>query len=244
MAWNVLSFHFKQTYEGGYRYLDRCGEFMCIAADSLGFLPGEAKPTGAKMEIPELGINLVCDSNILGLSQELPTKGDNNFIAKCVKCSDLAWKLFNPRSIIRNGLALKAYWPYANLQDLLAGSLKWGGDYHGELAKVVEMPAEQKKLDFTFVSGNKELHFTLQPVTFDRPNLSKQNISSQLNRFEKQKVDRRNVFAERLGHSFNVAHGLMLEVDLAETDPPADASLEKQFDELQQKGERLMKLFG
>ena len=56
MTWQTFSLHFKQTYEGGYRYLDRCGEFMIEAVERLDFIPGDIKPTGAKLEIPEKGI--------------------------------------------------------------------------------------------------------------------------------------------------------------------------------------------
>jgi hypothetical protein len=53
MPWKTLSLHFKQTYDGGYRYLDKCGEFMLAAAEALNVIPGDIKPSGAKMEIPE-----------------------------------------------------------------------------------------------------------------------------------------------------------------------------------------------
>lgn len=40
MSWQTLSLHFKQQYDGAFRYLDRCGEFMLAAVDEMNFLPG------------------------------------------------------------------------------------------------------------------------------------------------------------------------------------------------------------
>ena len=52
MTWQTFSLHFKQTYEGGYRYLDRCGEFISEAVERLDFIPEDAKPTAAKLRTP------------------------------------------------------------------------------------------------------------------------------------------------------------------------------------------------
>ena len=57
MSWQTLSFHFKQQYDGAFRYLDRCGEFMLAAVEQMNFLPGDPKPIGAKLEIPERGLS-------------------------------------------------------------------------------------------------------------------------------------------------------------------------------------------
>ena len=53
MSWQTLSFHFKQVYEEGYRYLDKCGEFMVRAVDQMDFVPGEIQITSAQLQKPE-----------------------------------------------------------------------------------------------------------------------------------------------------------------------------------------------
>jgi hypothetical protein len=242
MAWKTLSLHFRQTYQGGYRYLDRCGEFMLAAEEKMDFIAGEAKPIGAKMEIPEQGLNLTCDANFLTLTQELPTVDNNFFVNVCKGSAQLALEYFKPKSILKNGFAIKEYWPFSTVQELLAASLKLGEGYQNEIGKVVGMVPEQKKLDFTFVSGSKEFHLVVQPVTFDHNRLTKQNAGSQINRVEKNRIDRRNKFADRINQDFVVSHALILELDLMENDPPADVSLEKHFEELKQKNDQLKKL--
>jgi hypothetical protein len=62
MAWETLSLHFKQQYDGAYRYLDRCGEFMLAAVEKMDFMPGDTKPEGAKLEIPENGFSAAVDT--------------------------------------------------------------------------------------------------------------------------------------------------------------------------------------
>ena len=243
MAWKTLSLYFRQTYEGGYRYLDKCGEFMLEATEKMDFIAGEAKPTGAKLEIPDQGINLAVDANALILSQEIPSDDDTYFVGICRGTTGLASACFRPKSIIKNGFALKAYWQFSNVQDLFAASLKLGDKYHNEIAKTVGMPPDYKKLDFTFSSGSKEFHVVVQPITFDNTRLVKQNISSQANKIERNKIERRNVFADRLSDKFTASHALILELDLMESDPPADASLENHFAELKQKFEQLKKTF-
>lgn len=243
MAWETLSLHFKQTYDGGFRYLDKCGEFMVAASEKMNFIAVEAKPTGAKLEIPEQGVNLNCDSNMLAIAQELPNDDGSYFLELCGKSVELALACFKPQSIIRNGFALKAYWSFPSIQAMFAASLKLGGAYQNDVAKVLGMVPDYKKLDFTFVSGSKEFHLLVQPVTFDAKRMSKQNVGSEANRIEKNRIDRRNKFAERISQTFNVSHALMLELDLMENEPAANVSLEKHFVELKQKSDLLKKLF-
>jgi len=110
MPWQTLSLHFKQTYEGGYRYFDNCGEFMIWAVEKLNVISSEIKPTGAKMEIPERGVNATCDANSLVVVQELPLAGDESyFVNLCKEFADLANFHFEPTKIVRNGFLWKSY---------------------------------------------------------------------------------------------------------------------------------------
>jgi len=106
------------------------------------------------------------------------------------------------------------------------------------------MVPEHKKIDYSFVSGSKEFHLIVQPVTFENTRLTHQNIGAQLTKVEKNRIDRRNTFADRINKSFVVSHALMLELDLMENDPPADASLKNSFAELKQKSELIKQLVG
>lgn len=215
---------------------------MMAATGELNFVAGEAKPTGAKLEIPEQGVNAVVDSNDIALSQELPEGDFSYFVNLCKNSANLAAHHFQPRAILKNGFLIKEYWPFASVDEAFAASLSFAGDFQTNMGKVVGMIPNHKKLDFMFTSGSKDFHVTVQPVTFERSVMNRQNIRGQANRVERERIDRRNIFAERLNKNFSVANALVFEADLMENEPPAGASLEKHFAELKQKTDEIKKL--
>src|SRR5437899_3145583 len=99
MTWQTLSLHFKQTFEGGFRYFDRCGEFMLEAVERLNCIPGEIKPTGAKLEIPEHGLTAIVDATELAAAQEIPGDDAGFFLKTCMELATLSHKHFAPRRV-------------------------------------------------------------------------------------------------------------------------------------------------
>src|SRR5438128_5857217 len=77
LNWQTLNLHFKQTLEGGFRYLDRCGEFILEAVERLNFVIGETKPSGAKLEITEFGLKATVVTNELFTAQEFTGEDTN-----------------------------------------------------------------------------------------------------------------------------------------------------------------------
>jgi hypothetical protein len=51
MSWESFSLHFKQVFDGGYKYLDSCGSLMLLAEERLGLMTEDVKPSGCKMII-------------------------------------------------------------------------------------------------------------------------------------------------------------------------------------------------
>ena len=240
MSWQTLSLHFKQQYDGAFRYLDRCGEFMLAAIDEMNFLPGDPKPTGAKLEIPERGLTAGVDTLELAAAQEMPGNDGEFFLETCVGLASLVERHFQPKRITRNGFACKSFWPISNPDTLLQTSLQFGGDAHSELAKKLGMVPAHKRLDFNFTSGSMDSHVLLHPVTFEKVSVNRHNPSFRASTTQKEKVERLNKFTER----FNIplSHALMLEIDLVEIDPP-QRSLEQHFKELNQHTEALREQF-
>jgi hypothetical protein len=229
MNWQTLSLHFKQTLEGGFRYLDRCGEFILEAVERLNFVPGETKPSGAKLEIPELGLKATVDTTELNAVQEIPGEETKPFLKACVDLVALAHKHFTPTRVVKNGFAAKYFVGFANAEAALQASLKFGDDYHQELGKVLGMVPAHKHLDYNFASGSLDLHVSLQPVTFEKLASFRRAATFKASRDERAQVERHNLSADRTGRI--PGHAVMLELDLIEFDPPKDA-LEKHFQEL------------
>ena len=240
MSWQTLSLHFKQQYDGAFRYLDRCGEFMLAAVDKMDFLPGEAKPIGAKLEIPERGLSAAVDTLELVAAQEMPGSDDEFFLKTCVGLAGLVSEHFQPKRIIRNGFACKSFWPIPNADTLLATSLTFGGNAHAELGKHLGMVPAHKRLDFNFTSGSMDLHVLLHPVTFEKVSINRHNPNFKASSIQKERVERLNKFADRFDVQLN--HALMLELDLMEVDPP-QRSLKEHFSELKRYTDMLRKHF-
>lgn len=237
MAWETFSLHFKQIFDGGYRYLDRCGEFMLAAESAFGLLSEDPTPSNAKMSIPELGISVLVSTRELAVSQEFSNKDDRQFLSLCKGLSSLYSETFTPRAVESNGFASKSMWGFNTADQAAASSLKMGDEFHGEMAVLLEMPAKQKHLDFNFSAGSCDLHVLIHPVTFQNINLQKQNAAPRLTASQRTRIERQNKKMGRV--NFNLSHAIMLEVDLIELEPPVD-SLDKHFSDLEKK-ERLLR---
>ena len=206
----------------------------------MNFLPGDTKPVGAKLEIPERGLTAGVDTLELAAAQEMPGSDDKFFVDTCVGLAALVEKHFQPKRIIRNGFACKSYWPMTNADALLATSLQFGGTAHTELGKVLGMVPAHKRLDFNFSSGSMDLHVQLHPVTFEKVSVNRHNPNFKASSTQKERVERLNQFADRF--NIQLSHALMLEVDLMEVDPP-QRSLEQHFNELKCYTDMLRKQF-
>lgn len=241
MNWETLSLHFKQSFEGGYRYLDRCGEFLLAAEDALKFIPKEPKPSGASMEIPDMGVNASVDTIHLSVTQEFPKDDSGYFIDLCKDLSKLVSEKFEPRAVFRNGFACKSYQAFDDIDAMLSATLQFGGTAHSDLSGIVDMIPEHQKLDYTFASGSKRLHIVMQPVTFDRAGMVTRNAGFQSSKIEKERISRANQFTARAPTT--LAHGLVLELDLMEDDPARDADLKQHWEELLQKSVEVGRFF-
>src|SRR6266480_2399807 len=228
VPWQPFSFHFKQVYNEGYRYLDKCGEFMIQAIKKLDFVAGEAQVIGAKLEKPELGINAAVNSNELTLTQEQPTD-DKEFFEACEELSKLAIELFEPGQVWANGFAYRGYWPFTSPEAALKGSLSLGEKYQAELEKAFGMVASHKQLDYHFAAGSYELSVNIQPVTFERVAVARFNPVFRASPQRRKWIERLNKRADRV--KAGVGHALMLLLDLVEHEPPA-GSLSNHFGQL------------
>lgn len=240
MDWKPYSLHFKQNYEGGYRYLDKCGEFMLQAEKSSGFIPVETKPTGARMQVPEQGILASVDSQELTLIQEQPTDDGKLFLKVSMTLAGLVTSCFAPTVVVRNGFASKLCHSMKSPDAALKASLGFGVEHQNVLSKTVGMAASHKNIDYTFSAGSFELHVLLRPVTFEQVAIQKWNPGFRASATQRQNIARLNQRTERMSKDFGYA--LMLELDLMEFDPPEN-SLEKHFKELKTKEAALKDAF-
>ena len=241
MSWEPFSLHFKQAYDGGYRYLDRCGQLMLRAEEVLHLMPEDANPNGCKMALPESGITVGLGPSELAVTQEFASDCGAKFIDVCEVMSKLALELFEPRSVESNGLASKTYWGTGSSDAALAASLQMVGVGPAELAGVVDMPARQGRVDCHFAAGSMDLHFQVYPVTFQSLTVQRFTAPPLATAAHRRRVERLNQRADRIDPSLR--QGIMMELDLIEFEPPA-GPLVKLFEELQRKERGLQERFG
>ncbi len=203
-------------------------------------MPGDTKPAGAKMEIPERGIKSTVDAAEIFLLQELPSEGDADFLSICMSVSRLASKHFQPTRITSNGFAWRAFWPLQTADAALAASLHFADEKQLQLGKLLGMVPRDKRLDFNFSSGSMVFHVVLEAITFEKIAVNRHNASFSASTAQKERVARLNKSAERF--SVHLSHALMLDLDLIEADPPQD-SLKTHFEQLSRYAASLKKHF-
>jgi len=237
MSWQPFSLHFRQQYEGGYRYLDRCGQFMLAAVDALNFIPSETKPTGAKMEIPEHSFTANVDTAELIATQNMP-ESSHFFMETCIGLAELTEEHFKPSRIVKNGFAAKFFWPIPNADTLLATSLKFGSDHESELGVKLGLIPTHKRINSSFKSGSMELEVALFPTTLENVTTSRQMAGFRTTSVIKRRSERFNQAADRI--KLAPTHALLLSVDLMEDDPPEN-SLAQHFKQMELYADTLKK---
>ncbi len=240
MTWEPFSLHFKQVYDGGYRYLDRCGQLMLLAEQRLRLMPEDAKPSGMKMSIPESGIVVAMNPTELIVTQEFYTDSGEEFIELCQKLVEMVQDVFAPNGVASNGILSKTCFATTSNESAQKASLRLEKGLAVELAKDVEMPARQESIDCHFGAGSMDLHVQINPVTFSRLTMQRFNPPPLATSTQTERLKRLNQRADRMNTS--LSHGMMMELDLIEFDPPPD-SLRKHFDLLLKKQSTLQARF-
>jgi hypothetical protein len=236
MNWEPFSLHFKQVYDGGYRYLDHCGELMVVAEEKLNLLSDEVNPTGCKMSLPESGIGVVLGTTELTVTQEFYRDDGAEFVELCQSMADLVWNSFRPRHVESNGFASKAYCPFTTSEGAMAASLRLSNEEPVDLSRVVDMPARQRNIDSYFEAGSLDLHLQIHPVTFQSMTVQRHTAPPKATEAQKRRIERLNKKADRLNTSLR--HGIMMELDLIEANPPT-VPLVAHYELLRQKEEAL-----
>ena len=237
MDWQPLNLYFRQTYDGGYRYLDRCGEFMLSANEQLDCVPEETKPTGAQMQIPEKATKINVDAVDLWVAQELPNMAGTFFADTVKTLSDLYHKHFNPSAVIRDGFAIRFYCPFQSEDSMLQVGRALGDSFNNSLARHIGMKSDYKKLDYYFVSGMKEFRVYIEPATFEKQNFPVQNPGFRALRKQKEYIERQNQLASKV--DMKAPHAMTMLLDLKEHEPPAVKTLRNHYEDLLTKAEAL-----
>lgn len=233
---------FKQDFVGGYRYLDRCGEFLARAEDEMGMMPGgEQTPSGGILENPELGLKLEVNTLMLRLSQEFPEVGaEATFLKHAEYFSALYHELFTPRAVERNGVAVQCFLPFEAIDVAERESLQGDADGLAALGVGLGMVPASRIREYRFVSGSKNLRVKSHPATFERVQGILKNAVGLATARQKQIIGRQNSGVKRILEQ-SLKHALFVDLDLTEDNPPEN-SIQQLVEEVLEKQALALKL--
>ena len=227
--WTVGGRFFKQSYEGGYRYLDKCGEFMLLAEDRFDFIPNEdVRPTGCTMYLPEAGVEMQLNTVELTLRQMGPGHDEAAFLKLVSEVPSEVKSVIAPKTIIRNGIAVSLFKRLSEEESFKQARGTWG-EFEFQIADKIGMNPEFKNIDLVFTSGSYRVNIKLHPSSIRSPSTSIQVAQFQDSRTKREHIQRRNEMNRR--SHIEAGHGLVCDIDLMEEMPPVD-SLEKHWAEL------------
>jgi len=221
-------------------YFDNCGKLMTVAEDEFGILPLEAKPSGAKMTVPDRGIQIFLDTTELRVSQDQPRDDGLAFKEICSIMAKLVAIHIAPKLVENTGLLRRHFWQLGSLEKSFARTLTIMEEKESPLADVVQMPSLFKVTQRSFQSGSYDFHFKIEPVNFEQLVRQKFTISHGSTSTQKKRIEGLNKYNEDL--NVDLDYGLMLDADLIEHNP-AKNSLEKHFALSKSKADAVLRYF-
>jgi hypothetical protein len=160
---------FSLRYELGFKYLDKCGELMIILQEEFGYIPGEIKPTGAKLEHPDYNIYADIDTTELTIRQEHPSDGGKELLEASVVLSNLVLNMFDPAVPIYTGFAAHSYLAYETEDQLRRATLACDAEAHFSLAEVLSVQPQSQQVHHEFLIGSYELEVSMKEVSLNSP---------------------------------------------------------------------------
>jgi hypothetical protein len=212
---------FKQDFVGGYRYLDRCGEFLARAEEEMEMMAGaEQTPSGGTLEKPEFGIKLEFNTLMFRLTQEFPESGDTEIFREHAEYfSGLYHELFLPKKVERNGVAVQCFLPFDAVDVAERASLVGDAEGMATLGVGLGMLPASRTREYRFISGSKSLRVKTHPATFERVQGVLKNVVSRATDRQKQVIARQNTGVKRILEQ-SLKHALFVDLDLTEDNPP------------------------
>lgn len=212
---------FKQDFVGGYRYLDRCGEFLARAEEEKGMMPGgDQTPSGGTLENPEVGLKLEVNTLMLRLTHEFPEAGGEAlFLEHAEYFSNLYHELFAPSAVERNGVAVQCFTSFDAIDVAERESLQGDAEGLAALGRSLGMIPDSRTRDYRFVSGSKHLRVKTHPATFERVQGVLRNAVTRTTPRQQNLIGRQNSGVKRILEQ-SLKHALFVDLDLTEDNPP------------------------
>jgi len=228
-SWEEWHIQFEQVYDGGYRYLDVCGEFMAFVREALDFMPTTVNPAGCEMEQPDASLRLNASAEGLSVACWEPLKYAT-FIGAAQIVADRAIELFQPFEVHQNRYVSRLVWRTQTLEQSNRLSTEFLNSHGQELAKYLNLNPTLQDTAWTFQSGTRELRCRIYPMAL--------NVTASERRLPdagtpRSRADFLEKQEKRIQKVRPPSYGLGLEVYLIENDPVRGSPLEDGLSVLQ-----------
>jgi hypothetical protein len=218
---------FDQVYDGAYRYLDRCGEFMIRAREAFGFTPVSVNPNGCNMEAPEIALQLRGSAEMLVLVCTQPQYA-SSLIKAANLCTEFVTDLFEPLSIVHNQITSRSIWRTDTLEESYKLSLSIAEETQVDrFSEILQMTPVSQDFLYSFQSGTHKAHVRLQPISINitvaERKLPPPGASKSYQEFLLKRERSLQESPPRPGY------GLGLEISVIESEPPVEGAIQKLY---------------
>jgi len=244
---------FEALYEHGYRYLDRCGETMLILEELLTdqtqrvCLPTQMVPTGARMECPDLDLQIAFDTHKLIVDQNPVGNLECDFDDIAVATLSTLIARFDIQKIRRFGARRIRILGCDSLDDADALSLRFplGQDWRKNPTKELLPRASSGTLAFESKDRSKGIRIVTAPSAKVGADVK---IDERLKRPPHHLPQgQREVLLDQLkrrkARQFDPEAGLAIDIDYCWMWPPKEASANDFLAEAWREADRLEKDF-
>jgi hypothetical protein len=239
VGWQTYLLRFNQQTPDGYRYLDKCGEFMLAAVEKFDLLPSQPTVTGCDLSLPEEGLRITANPNVLEVIQENPGDVDT-FLKVSLGMAELMRTHFGPLTLDSTCFEMKLQVPMASEEAAGEAMLKLKSEQLAGLSKTMDMVAESQRIDYTFASGSQRLRLVVQPVAYEAIRLHRHNPVLMATDSQKRRAQRLTKLADRTPTIPPCA--IFMEIALMEYHP-APKTEKPLFDLLIKKAELAKKVY-
>jgi hypothetical protein len=231
---------FEQVFDGGYRYLDRCGEFMETVRKELNFMHVSVNPAGCDMESTDSSIRLQASIDHVLVTSTEPNRGPALVKVADFSCITAA-RLFQPFNVEHNRVTLSSVITTNTLEESFGLSVSLFPSLSAELSGFLDLPPLNQDLNVAFESGSHRVHVHLYPVAVDVTSQERRLPALGYPKAQGQHLLRKAKKLEQT--ALRPTYALNLEISVVESDPIAESSIRAIHEEAFEYKKRILKAF-
>jgi hypothetical protein len=233
-----LQIQFEQRFDGGYRFFDKCGEFVSAVREELGFMLLNINLTGCDLESPDTSLRLRASADQLVVVSTEPEK-QNEFVRVADFASKRAIELFSPFVVEYNHLTLSALQQTQSLQASFSRSITLLPTPIQDLSEQLNLPALNQDFTLSFESGTLRVHVRMQPAVRNVSVAERRLPVLGLPKAQAEHLIRRE---KRLSAKVETPfYGVSLDISVVESEPVAELSIRELCETLVEYKKKVLK---